>query len=116
MKGILILMPLAVISLVLYISQSDVNRASLELEREKQRLERMVFDKEFNEFWDSKKNNLNGEIDRQREKIESLERKSEQASKNLDSVHQVISDEMKESSNSSGLVDFENAVAKEKNK
>jgi signal transduction histidine kinase len=116
MKGILILMPLAVISLVLYISQSDVNRASLELEREKQRLERMVFDKEFNEFWDSKKNNLNGEIDRQREKIESLERKNEQASKNLESVHQVISDEMKESSNNSGLVDFENAVAKEKNK
>lgn len=116
MKGILILMPLAVISLVLYISQSDVNRASLELEKEKQRLERMVFDKEFNEFWDSKKNNLNGEIDRQREKIESLERKNEQASKNLDSVHQVISDEMKESSNSSGLVDFENAVEKEKNK
>ena len=116
MKGILILMPLAVISLVLYISQSDVNRASLELEKEKQRLERMVFDKEFNEFWDSKKNNLNGEIDRQREKIESLERKNEQASKNLDSVHQVISDEMKESSNSSGLVDFENAVANEKNK
>lgn len=48
-------MPLAVISLVLYISQSDVNRASLELEKEKQRLERMVFDKEFNEFWNSKK-------------------------------------------------------------
>jgi hypothetical protein len=109
-------MPLAVISLVLYISQSDVNRASLELEKEKQRLERMVFDKEFNEFWDSKKNHLNGEIDRQREKIESLERKNEQASKNLDSVHQVISDEMKEGSKSSGLVDFENAVAKEKSK
>lgn len=114
MKGILIFMPLAVISIVLYISQSDSNRASLELEREKQRLERMEFDKDFDDFWDKGIVDRSSDIEKQKAKIDELEQKSKQANKSLDSVHQIVSDEMKNNANNSGLVDFENEVAKEK--
>jgi len=89
-----VLTPLAVISLFIYLYQSDLMRTDIELEKANQKLERMQFDSEFDVFWESNQLDRNDLIEKQKAIISNLESKRTEKETKINELNDSLSSEL----------------------
>jgi len=89
-----VLTPLAIISLFIYLYQSDLMRTDIELEKANQKLERMQFDSEFDVFWESNQLDRNDLIEKQKAIISNLESKRTEKETKINELNDSLSSEI----------------------